>query len=75
MPDTVRRLSISSNTSTDEPLSSPFKDDKLDPNFEPPNSPLSSGDSDIEETALNENRYRHKTVYILMHQTQISYRI
>jgi hypothetical protein len=32
-PDTVRRLSVSSNTSTDEPLSSPFKDDKLDPNF------------------------------------------
>jgi len=72
-PDTVRRLSVSSNTSTDEPLSSPFKDDKLDPNFEPPNSPLSSGDSDNEEAALNENRYQHKMLYILMHQTQISY--
>ena len=56
--------SVSSNTSTDEPLSSPFKDDKLDPNFEPPNSPLSTGDSDIEEAALNENRYQHKMLYI-----------
>ena len=72
-PDTVRRLSVSSNTSTDEPLSSPFKDDKLDPNFEPPNSPLTTCDSDIEEAALNENRYQHKMLYILMHQTQISY--
>jgi hypothetical protein len=59
-PDTVRRLSVSSNTSTDEPLSSPFKDDKLDPNFEPPNSPLTTCDSDIEEAALNENRYQRK---------------
>jgi hypothetical protein len=42
----------------------------LDPNFEPPNSPLSTGDSDIEEAALNENRYQHKMLYILMHQTQ-----
>jgi hypothetical protein len=72
-PDTVRRLSVSSNTSTDEPLSSPFKDDKLDPNFQSPNSPLTTCDSDIEEAALNENRYQHKMLYILMHQTQISY--